>query len=829
MAARWPCSPRQTGTETAALGRWWEVALDETGAVRLVGQPSDWTRMNADERGQDLVSPRSSALVSVPLSAGAINALTPPATIRVAHHPLNGCRDLADWAVTVVPFEEYVARVLPAEVYTSWPAATLQAQAIAIRTFAWRKILTARPDAIYDITDWTVDQVMCDNLYAATDAAVAATVGRYLAYEGQIILAQYSAENGHPTADGGLPYLKPVLDPVSLGKARRGHGRGLSQWGAQRWAAFYGWNATQILTHYYTAAQIVDPLGRDPALSLTRPWPGAWLTGSTASLAAHASFPATATVTLTLTAPGWQRAADFGILPGLWSAEWPLPAALTRPVTITASALTQSITYTHAFTLAGEDRLPPTAQQITLPASSPSLTITLRLSATDAGTSGLAGVAAGGNWQAAAADFTWRSGAGALGADPAALNGQALLLPAGVASRWEAALRQPLALDQIYQAYVRLRITDDAPGASRPDAQRAGAPGTLARIELFDPVSTALLGFADLRAGDFRQIGLYQEFPIDFWLAPAASGELGLRLITMEYPIPHTQSPISLDRILILRGPQPFSANLPYRIERRAGPQTVVVKVLDGAGNPSAELTSTVQLLDTTPPSGWQLLAPTGWVTTTQRPTVTVRVADELTGVDPASAAVRFTTDAGLSWSAWEAVSATAQPDGSAVLTWVWPAGEGDARHRAQFRAADNEGLMAFSPAWPIRVDTEPPQVTLAVPDAVSAGRWFIVRWEGRDEVGVSSFDVQVMESNVPGASRTDALRAEVPGTSTETWVDWLRETTATEAYYLAPVAGKISFRIRARDLAGNLGPWSAGQTVLAQKASVFMPLVTDR
>ncbi|MCX6030011.1 MAG: hypothetical protein NT169_12040 [Chloroflexi bacterium] len=816
-----------TGTETAALGRWWVADTAGDGAAHQASIPPEWIGPLPESRSSILAAPGGSGS-SQSAICNPQSAIVPPPSIRVAHHPANSCRNLPDWAVTVIPFEEYVARVLPAEVYTSWPAATLQAQAIAVRTFAWRKVLLAPPDATYDISDWAVDQVMCDARYPATDAATAATAGRYLAYGGEIILAQYSAENGHPTLDGGLPYLKPVLDPVSLGRTRYGHGHGLSQWGAQRWASQRGWNATQILTHYYTGVQVVDPLGGNPSLSLlTAPrGPSSWLTGSTAYLTAHASFAPTATVTMTFAAPGFQSLGDFGSLSGLWSAEWPLPATLTRPVTITASAAilsptgapTQTITFTHALTLAGEDRSPPAIHRLTLPTSAPSLTITLHISATDAGASGLAGVAAGGDWQAVAADFIFLSGAGTLVADPDALGGHALALPADVASRWEATLPQSLATNQIYQAYVRVRTASNVPGTSE-------VPGTWGRVELYDPTSNELLGFADLRPGDFRQAGVYQEFPIDFWLSPQANGGVGIRLITadslaqrIQSPISNLQSAIFFDRVQILHGPTSFGTDAPHRLEHRAGPQPVVVKVLDAAGNPSAEVSGTTQLVDTAPPGAWQLLAPTGWVTTTLRPTIRAFIADDLTGIAPSSAVARFTTDAGVSWSAWLPVSATTKLDGSAELVWDWPGGEGSGANRVQFQASDNVGLIATGPAWPVRVDVTPPAVTLAAPRWATAGRSFTVQWFGWDGVaGLATFDVQVSSSNVPGTF-------EVPGTSSEVWQDWLRETTATYGSYPAPASGVVRFRVRAHDLAGNTGAWSAPQAVMVTTALQFLP-----
>ncbi|HRW10927.1 MAG TPA: SpoIID/LytB domain-containing protein, partial [Caldilineaceae bacterium] len=88
---------------------------------------------------------------------------TYPTTIRVAHHPSNGCRAVPDWQVDTIPFEEYVARVVPAETPSWWPVDALAAQAVAARTYAWQKILAGRAD--YDVTDWANFQMMCDDRY----------------------------------------------------------------------------------------------------------------------------------------------------------------------------------------------------------------------------------------------------------------------------------------------------------------------------------------------------------------------------------------------------------------------------------------------------------------------------------------------------------------------------------------------------------------------------------------------------------------------------------------------------------------------------------------
>lgn len=180
-----------------------------------------------------------------------------PLSIRVRHLEYNYCRrGVPDNEVMEIPFEEYVARVLPAEVSPNWGMEALKAQAIVVRTYAWNKIRANRSGAYpFDISDWTNNQVMCDYRHSRTDQAAYETAGMILnslpAQNTLPINTMYSAENAHPTVKHRyLSYLDSVADPNALGRKRNGHGWGLSQWGAKR-LADQGLNYCQILGHYY--------------------------------------------------------------------------------------------------------------------------------------------------------------------------------------------------------------------------------------------------------------------------------------------------------------------------------------------------------------------------------------------------------------------------------------------------------------------------------------------------------------------------------------------------------------------------------------------------
>jgi hypothetical protein len=77
--------------------------------------------------------------------------------------------------------------------------------------------------------------------------------------DGVPVFAEYSAENGNPTATG-------ISDSVCAGYTRQGHGRGTCQWGSQRWASQAGRSHTWILEHYYPGAAVVKAGASDTTM-----------------------------------------------------------------------------------------------------------------------------------------------------------------------------------------------------------------------------------------------------------------------------------------------------------------------------------------------------------------------------------------------------------------------------------------------------------------------------------------------------------------------------------------------------------------------------------
>jgi hypothetical protein len=177
-------------------------------------------------------------------------AWQPPTTIRVWRRGLDGSTASCSGRVDLIPFEKYVKGVLPHEWIRSWHTESLRAGAIAIRTYAANWVRAGGKYTCADLDDTTASQVFKDEYFAVTNAAVDATASTYVMKNGLPVFAEYSAENGHPTATG-------ISDSVCAGRTRFGHGRGTCQWGSQRWASQSGKSHTWILEHYYPGATVV--------------------------------------------------------------------------------------------------------------------------------------------------------------------------------------------------------------------------------------------------------------------------------------------------------------------------------------------------------------------------------------------------------------------------------------------------------------------------------------------------------------------------------------------------------------------------------------------
>jgi SpoIID/LytB domain protein len=109
---------------------------------------------------------------------------------------------------------------VPSESPSRWPAAALEAQAVAARSYAVSEL---RPESWYDLLPTTSDQVYggVRAEQARSDHAVYATLGQVLMWDGQVARTYYSSSSGGRTeavqdawpGSGPIPYLRSVADP----------------------------------------------------------------------------------------------------------------------------------------------------------------------------------------------------------------------------------------------------------------------------------------------------------------------------------------------------------------------------------------------------------------------------------------------------------------------------------------------------------------------------------------------------------------------------------------------------------------------------------------
>jgi SpoIID/LytB domain protein len=126
-------------------------------------------------------------------------------------------------AINTLPIEQYLYGVVPHEMSNLFPIEALKAQAVCARGYAAARCSMYASRA-YDLLDTSEDQVYRG--YASKNtraiAAVNATAGQVLTYEGDIVESFYSASNGGQTERTGnvwsddYPYYVNADDPFDL-------------------------------------------------------------------------------------------------------------------------------------------------------------------------------------------------------------------------------------------------------------------------------------------------------------------------------------------------------------------------------------------------------------------------------------------------------------------------------------------------------------------------------------------------------------------------------------------------------------------------------------
>lgn len=194
------------------------VARPEPGEGWVV--VADGRALTAFRDGAAAVGTREATLVARPADEGG--------TLR-----FNGKRWRGELAITAaeggllvvnrVRMDDYLKGVVPLEIGTRAPGdvAAIEAQAVAARSYAYMHL--SGPGRPYDMLATVADQVYggVGAESAAASAAVDATTGLVLLYDGRVVNAPYSANCGGSTAEprdawntGPEPFLRRVSDQV---------------------------------------------------------------------------------------------------------------------------------------------------------------------------------------------------------------------------------------------------------------------------------------------------------------------------------------------------------------------------------------------------------------------------------------------------------------------------------------------------------------------------------------------------------------------------------------------------------------------------------------
>ncbi len=221
--------------------------------VRSAAIPSA-TRMENPPSVIRALFERADTLSARPATPTACDRL--PRWIRVGINcNCNDCR-----GVLTMTLETYVQKGLNDEWIASWHIESLKAGTLPYRTYGAYYVYHPINDN-YDISNTTCKQVWDDDQSTACTTAAEDTQGQYLETAGgAIAFSEYSAENNclHSTActcgdgySGNGDDWPCIEDEVCRGHDRYGHGRGMCQWGSQRWASGRNKTYDWINDHYY--------------------------------------------------------------------------------------------------------------------------------------------------------------------------------------------------------------------------------------------------------------------------------------------------------------------------------------------------------------------------------------------------------------------------------------------------------------------------------------------------------------------------------------------------------------------------------------------------
>jgi stage II sporulation protein D len=194
----------------ASTGPWTVTDADHT-AVKLAAGPLQ-LGPGLVVSGKTLVSPLTFTSGTTPLQLG-------NAAYRGKLLVLSDGKHLQ--VVNALPLDAYVLGVVGSEMPSTWPAAALEAQAVAARSYALAElenVVTARSFDVYaDTRDQVYGGVAAES--APVTAAVEATARQVVLYGGKVATTYFSSSSGGRTVSAAealgkaIPYLVSVDDP----------------------------------------------------------------------------------------------------------------------------------------------------------------------------------------------------------------------------------------------------------------------------------------------------------------------------------------------------------------------------------------------------------------------------------------------------------------------------------------------------------------------------------------------------------------------------------------------------------------------------------------
>jgi hypothetical protein len=241
-----------------------------------------------------------------------------------------------------------------------------------------------------------------------------------------------------------------------------------------------------------------------------------------------------------------------------------------------------------------------------------------------------------------------------------------------------------------------------------------------------------------------------------------------------------------------------------------------------------------VDILATTPGGGLQMwtaaeaapptinnFQPSGWISTTQSPTISADAIDTGSGLNVTSGEYRYSTDGGGSWSALAPASiggssgtTSTQSISAANVPFNQDSGT---QNKIEFRAADMVGNLGMAQAT-IKIDVTPP----TTPTVLSSSSHSVAVWSNDPTIDVSWSGATDATSGVNGYSVSfDQNPTGLPDTTVDTFITSFTSVALTDG-------NNWYAHVRVRDLAGNwsltarnLGPFYIDLTPPSNPSSV--------